>query len=153
KEAADLVDEPLLKHADCPRRDAVLDVLAAEAEDVGLEARGRVEMRVLGADGLAGLPEDLDRADEALEIVGMDLRRGLGVDAAELLVERRGADRDELLPEGRVGLGTLEEAVGEGLVIKGGAADEEGPGAFPEAAPRVADEASGVVALRRIAEV
>lgn len=77
-------------------------------------------------DGDPGLPEDLERADGAAGVVGVDAGRRGGIDALEFGAAGGGVHGGEFGTELWVGFGSVEEAFEEGLDVEVGAADDDG---------------------------
>ena len=95
---------------------------------------------------LPGQPPDLQRALDALAVVGCQARGRGRVDAGQLLVHRRPADgarlRVQLLARGGVGGWQLGHAVAQGPEVQQGAAHEQGQRA---ARLDLGDEPRGIV--------
>ena len=130
EETLGFCDEAVLEHRFDSAVDAVVEVFTrpAQGDDASMGG-GRVELGLKGADGLSALFEDLEGADEAAEVVGVDAGGGGGIAFGEEVVEVGGGalagEFSEAAAEVPVGLRAIEETFGDGFEVEGGASDEE----------------------------
>lgn len=127
-EGTDFLNQPGFHHPPYPAVDAWGEEFGGpvEAYQEAVRAGAAVPLLLVLGDGLAGLAEDLQGPDGAALVVGVDPGRGRGVHPLEFPAERREAHGPELVAEGGVGVGALEQSFQEGLDVEVGAADEDG---------------------------